>query len=50
MKLNADGTLEWYKEQLMAKGYTQQVDFVDTFSHVSKMTIIIILSMAAAKN
>ena len=52
MKLNAYGTLDWYKARLVAKGYTHQeaVGFVDTFSHVAKMTIIIILSVAAAKH
>lgn len=53
VKLNADDTLERYKLHLVAKRYTQQegVDFVDTFSHVAKMTTMkTLIAVSTAKN
>lgn len=52
IKFNADGTVERYKEQLVAKGYTQQegVDYNETFSIVIKlMSVKLLLSLAAIK-
>ena len=44
-KLNAEGKMEKYKAQLVAKGYSQVegIDFGETFSLVSKLTSIIFL-------
>ena len=50
MKYIANGTLEWYKVRLVAKGYTQTygIDYLETFALIAKMnTVRILLSMAA---
>jgi hypothetical protein len=48
-KFRPDGTIEKYKAQLVAKGYTQKEgeDFFDTYSTVARM-IRILLSLAAS--
>ena len=50
VKYQADGTLDWYKERLVAKGYTQTygIDYKETFALVAKMnTVRIIISIVA---
>jgi hypothetical protein len=50
-KFNAQGKVEKYKAQLVAKGYSQVegIDFGEIFSLVSKLTsIIFLLSIATA--
>jgi len=50
-KLNAEGKVEKYKAQLIAKGYSQVegIDFGEIFSLVAKLTsIIFMLSIAVA--
>ena len=50
-KMNVEGKVEKYKARLVAKGYSQVpgIDFGDIFSHVAKVTsIILILSVFAA--
>ena len=50
IKHKADGTIERYKAQLVAKGYTQSygVDYQQTFALVVKLNIVrILLSLTA---
>jgi hypothetical protein len=41
-KFNAEGKVEKYKSQLVAKGYSkvEGIDFGEIFSHVAKLTSI----------
>jgi len=53
IKYNVDETIERYKARLEAKGYTQTegIDYLETFSLVTKMTIIrLLLSLASIYN
>ena len=50
VKYKFDGSVEWYKERLVAKGFTQtyEIDYQETFASVAKLnTIRILLSLAA---
>ena len=50
VKCNADGSLERYKSQLVAKGYIQTygINYLKTFALVAKMTTVrILLSLVA---
>jgi hypothetical protein len=50
-KFKADGSLDKYKARLVAQGFTQQlgIDFVDTYSPVTKFTSIRIIMCIVAK-
>jgi hypothetical protein len=50
-KLRPDGTIDKYKAQLVAKGYTQKEDedYFNTYSPIARMTIEwVLLSLAAS--
>ncbi|XP_072084111.1 uncharacterized protein [Arachis hypogaea] len=52
-KYNIDGTVEHYKAQLVAQGFTQRpgFDFLDTFSPVVRMTTLqMLLTIATSRN
>ena len=52
VKYNTDNSVNRYKAQLVAKGYSQQhdIDYDETFALVTKMTIVrVLLAVAAAK-
>lgn len=53
LKMHTNETVEWYKARLVAKGFTQTEGFyyMDTLSHVVKMTIIrVLMTIAAVHN
>ena len=50
IKYKSDGTLDKYKDRLVAKGFSQRqdIDYEETFSPTAKMsTIRLVLAMAA---
>jgi hypothetical protein len=52
IKRKSDGTIDHYKERLVAKGFKQmyEIDYEDTFSPVVKAaTIRIVLSIAVSR-
>ena len=52
MKHNAEGTVDWYKAQFVAKGYplTHGVNYEETFALVAKMTTIrTVITLAIVK-
>ena len=52
VKYNADGSINRYKAQLVAKSYTQihDIDYDETFALVSKMaTMRVLLAVTVAK-
>jgi hypothetical protein len=51
-KLNVDGSIDKYKDRLVAKGYSQKegIDYEDTFAHVEKMNNIKLMIALATKN
>ena len=52
IKHKANGSIEKYKGKLVAKKYTQtkEIDFLQTFSHVAKLSTMRLLLALAAKN
>jgi len=44
-KLNLNGTIERYKAQLIAQGFSYKfrIDYKETFAHVAKMTTVRVL-------
>ena len=44
VKYKSDGTLDWYKAGLVAKGYTQtyEIDYEETFAPMAKMNTVMI--------
>ena len=53
MKYKLDGLVKRYKARLLAKGYAQKygLDYEDTFNHIVKMMIlIIVIALATHKD
>ena len=50
IKTKADGSVEWYKARLIAKGFTQEygIDYEETFAPVARLTSIRCLIAVAA--
>lgn len=51
LKIHPNGSVDRYKDRLVAKRYNQQegVDFMDTFSPVSKLVTVVLLALAACQ-
>ena len=45
IKTKSDGIIEWYKELLVTKGFSQEygIDYEETFTHVAHITSILSL-------